>query len=238
MTGAAPGQPELFGLEIWTVAGPRVRFYAIPFETRMTVVRLGSGGLWVHSPVSRDCVDEATLAELGPVTDIVAPNKIHSLWIEPWARRWPKARIWLSPRYRERHPDAVGTPLTTDARPDWTDEVAHQPIEGHRILDEVAFLHRASRTLILTDLIQKHDPVRDAWPWRILKRLAGISGRDGGVPWDIRMSFGNRVAAARTIGAILDWEFDNLIVSHGFCVRGEARANVERAFGSLASRTG
>jgi hypothetical protein len=39
---------------IWIVDGPIVQMAMygtrIPFTTRMTIVRLGSGGLWCHSP--------------------------------------------------------------------------------------------------------------------------------------------------------------------------------------------
>lgn len=41
---------------VWLVDGPVVRMSAhglhIPFPTRMTVVRLASGDLWLHSPVA------------------------------------------------------------------------------------------------------------------------------------------------------------------------------------------
>ncbi|MEM6422136.1 MAG: DUF4336 domain-containing protein, partial [Pseudomonadota bacterium] len=43
---------QTFGPQIWTMNGDDVRMFGVlPFTTRMTVVRLGSGGLWLHSPV-------------------------------------------------------------------------------------------------------------------------------------------------------------------------------------------
>ena len=44
----------------------------------------------------------------------------------------------------------------------------------HALLDEVVFLHRPSRSLIVTDLIQKHADPKDAWPWRLIEKAAGI----------------------------------------------------------------
>ncbi|MCA9715808.1 MAG: hypothetical protein KC468_14110, partial [Myxococcales bacterium] len=41
-----------FGPDIWTVEGDPVRLLTIPFTTRMTIVRLPGGGLWMHSPVA------------------------------------------------------------------------------------------------------------------------------------------------------------------------------------------
>ena len=39
---------------LWIVDGEEVlmdfKFFKVPFSTRMTVIRLQNGGLWVHSP--------------------------------------------------------------------------------------------------------------------------------------------------------------------------------------------
>ncbi|MFP4044724.1 MAG: DUF4336 domain-containing protein, partial [Rhodosalinus sp.] len=45
--------PKPFGCDLWLVDGPAIRFYGMPFSTRMTVVRLSDGGLWLHSPIPR-----------------------------------------------------------------------------------------------------------------------------------------------------------------------------------------
>ena len=71
-----------FGQNIWTMNGDRVRMYGVvPFATRMTVVRLASGGLWLHSPVRPTPDRRRAVDELGPVEHLVAPNKIHGLGI-------------------------------------------------------------------------------------------------------------------------------------------------------------
>ena len=40
--------------DVWIVDGPVIRFYGLPFTTRMTVIRLPDGGLWLHSPIAMD----------------------------------------------------------------------------------------------------------------------------------------------------------------------------------------
>ncbi len=104
-------------------------------------------------------------------------------------------------------------------------------IEGHAVLDEVAFLHKPSSTLILTDVIQKHVAARESWLWRGVKRMAGILGEAGGVPIDIRLSVRDKAAMRRSIETILAWDFDNLIVAHGHWLQGGAKEDVGRAFG-------
>ena len=41
-----------FAESVWIVEGPSVRDMGVMFTTRMTVVKLCDGSLWVDSPVS------------------------------------------------------------------------------------------------------------------------------------------------------------------------------------------
>ena len=80
---------------IWTVDGPDVVFTGITMNTRMTVVRLNDGRLWIHSPIqlSDDVVD--FVAGLGGrVSVLVAPNKLHYMFIDPWRERYADAVIF------------------------------------------------------------------------------------------------------------------------------------------------
>ena len=223
---------QSFGQSIWTMKGDDVRMYGVlPFTTRMTAVRLESGGVWLHSPVRPSPDRQHTVDRLGPVEHLVAPNKIHSLGIEPWKALYPSAKVWASPGFSARHPGiAVDALLTNDVEAPWNGEIDHCAIEGHAVLDEVAFLHKPSGTLIITDLIQKHEAAGEAWIWRGVKHMAGILGEDGGVPLDIKLSVRDRTAVRRSVDRILGWDFDNLIVAHGHCLQGGAKDAVSRAF--------
>ena len=74
----------------------------IPFTTRMTVVRLNDGQLWVHSPIAYTPELAAQLDALGEVSHLVSPNMIHYAHIPGWAEHYPNARTWASPGVRER----------------------------------------------------------------------------------------------------------------------------------------
>ena len=227
---------QSFGQSIWTVSGDDVRMYGVlPFKTRMTVVRLESGGVWIHSPVRPTPERRRAVDRLGPVEHLVAPNKIHSLGIEPWKALYPSARVWASPRFNKRHPDiAVDVLLTNDVEVPWSGEIDHCVIDGHAVLDEVWFLHKPSKTLIITDLIQKHDAAGESWLWRGVKRMAGILGKDGGVPLDIKLSVRDKPAMRRCIDRVLAWDVDKLIIAHGHCLQGGAKEDVCRAFDWIA----
>lgn len=226
---------QSFGQNIWTMTGDDVRmFKVVPFTTRMTVVRLASGGVWLHSPVRPTPERRRAVDELCPVEHLVAHNIIHSLGIEPWRAFYPSAGVWASPGFKKRHPDIpVDAALTSDVEAPWSDEIDHCVIEGHAVLDEVVFLHKPSRTLIVTDVIQKHEAAGETWLWHRVKRMAGILGKDGGVPLDVKLSVRDKTAMRRSIETILGWDFDNLIIAHGHCRQGGAKDDVSRAFGWL-----
>ena len=219
-----------FSKDVWTLSGGRVSFYGIPFATRAVIVRLCDGGLWVHSPVA----DAAALQEvdaLGRVAHLVEPNKIHSLGLKPARALWPQAKAWVSPGFGARHPDIPYDEVLGDAPPPaWAHDIDQCVFSGHALLDEVVFLHRPSRSLIVTDLIQKHDDGTEAWPWRMIKRLVGIWGPRGGTAPDIRLGFRDREAARTARDRILGWDFDRLILSHGLCLETGAKDEVRRVW--------
>ncbi len=220
-----------FGEGVWLVDGPRIRMFTIPFDTRMTVVRLAGGGLWVHSPTEPTDEVRAAVDALGPVEYIIAPNKLHSLGVTPWHQLYPAAEVWVSPRFSERHPGLhVDHVLASSGAEPWLDEIDQHAFGGSSFFDEVVFLHRRSKTLILTDLVQRHDPSKESWFWRLVKGATGVLGDDGGTARDLRAVFRDRTAARESAAEILTWDFEQVIISHGRCITERARAQLERAF--------
>ena len=78
-----------FGEEIWTADGATVSIAGFDFPTRMIVIRLSDGDLFVWSPVkfSRDL--QIAVDRLGAVRHLVAPNHLHHLFLEDWYRAYP-----------------------------------------------------------------------------------------------------------------------------------------------------
>ena len=64
---------------VWHVAVPHA-FMGLHVGARMTVVKLSSGGLLLHSPVPVDEPLAQELAALGEVTHIVCPNLFHHVF--------------------------------------------------------------------------------------------------------------------------------------------------------------
>ncbi len=219
---------QLFGTDLWIMDGDPVRMFTIPFSTRMTIVRLESGKLWIHSPVAPTPNRIDALKRLGPVSFIIAPNRIHSLGVNPFKVKFPNAEVWVSPNFPESHKDIeADSVFGSDTNPEWGDEIEYHIFAGSFYLDEVVFFHKKSRTLIVTDIIQKHVTAKDPWFWRQVKHLAGVLGKEGGVSLDLKASFTDRSLAGKSKEKVLSWDFDRLVISHGYCVNKNAKSIVE-----------
>lgn len=60
------GTLEQIGDDLWVADGPVVRdLVVIPYSTRMTIVRLKDGGLWIASPVPSSFAGLAEVVGLG-----------------------------------------------------------------------------------------------------------------------------------------------------------------------------
>jgi hypothetical protein len=224
---------QAFGDAVWIVDGPDVRDFGVLFTTRMTIVRLSDGSLWVSSPVSVPFDTLKRIADLGPVKYLVAATPRHVWRLDAWHALFPNAELWI-PRATpftlgSGHLPFAGT-LGDEPRPDWAADFDQLAFKGSALIEEVLFFHRASRTVILDDLIQIH-PVVKGQPLRnALFRLEGVASPRGGVGLDIRLSFANRHVARRSLHKLLSWDFERLIIAHGVCIEKDAKAFVERAF--------
>ncbi|MCG8335912.1 MAG: DUF4336 domain-containing protein [Proteobacteria bacterium] len=86
-----------FGKNIWTVEGGIVKMFTIPFETRMTIIKLSDDSLWVHSPITMNTGIRQKIDELGSIKNIVAPNRFHHLSLGEWSGTYPVANLWAAP---------------------------------------------------------------------------------------------------------------------------------------------
>lgn len=222
---------EAFGEDIWVVEGDQVRLFTIPFETRMTVIRLSDGGLWVHSPVAATAPRLAAVEALGPVAHVVAPNKFHHLFVGPWLERFPGARAWAGPGLAKKRTDLPWTHELDDVPPvDWSAEIDQLIFGGTKFIPEAVFYHRRSKSLIVTDIVQNHRPEKNSRFWRWVKGLNGIMAPDGGCPRDWRLTVRDRDTARAARDRMLAWPFDRVVLSHGRCITEGAHAHIERAF--------
>jgi len=198
---------------LWVVERPQ-SFYGLPVGTRMTVIRLAGGRLLLHSPVALDADLRGQLDALGQVCFAIAPNRVHHLYAGDVARAYPGTRLWVAPGLERKRPDLVFEAVLTDDAPEaWRAEVAQVFFRGRPYENEVAFFHRASRTLMLCDLAFNFGPGAAA-PTRLLMKLLRSYGHLGPSKLD-PLLIRDRRAARESLERILAWDFDRVIVAHG-----------------------
>jgi hypothetical protein len=221
-------------LEYLTVSGIRL---PLPFTTRMTVVRLSNGDLFLHSPIKFDERLAKELQGLGSVRHLVSPNQFHYAHIGEWARAFPETITWASPgvrrRARARHVDIDFTKdLDASAPEEWRREIDQLLFPGG-YFKEFIFFHKASRTLILTDAIINIELDKISEPWRTATRLSGMYYPHGQVFFGMRLPLLiQRRQAKSAIAKIHSWQPQRIVLSHGRCFDADADKVIRRIFGA------
>jgi hypothetical protein len=198
----------------------------------MTVVRLRGNRLWLHSPVPISRQVREQLDALGQVAFIVAPNKAHHLFLEDCALAFPEAQVFAAPGLLRKRPELSGVrELGAVPEPEWNDELGQVLVEGIPIVNETAWYHRASRTLVLTDLCQWW---QGDMPFssRLYATLTGVRRRLA-VPYTVRLVVKDRPALARSVHRIFEWDFERVVVAHNAIVEQHAREALRLAFAAI-----
>jgi hypothetical protein len=199
--------------DLWAAERPQ-RFFGLEVGTRMSVIRLADGSLLLHSPVALGPELRREIDGRGTVRFAVAPNRFHHLYAGDVARAYPEARLWVAPGLERKRPDLViSGVLGDDAPAEWKGEIDQIFFRGRPLENEVAFFHRASRTLLLCDLAFNFGPAAAA-ATRLLMSVLQRRGRFGPSRLD-SLLIRDRRAARQSLAGILAWDFDRVVVAHG-----------------------
>jgi hypothetical protein len=225
-----------FGPDIWIAEGPTLKAgLGFRYPTRMAIIRLADGGLFVWSPTAPDPALVADVERLGPVSVLVAPNSLHDSFIGAWKSAFPAARMLAAPGLRKRRTDLSWDGELDDApQAEWSRDIDHVVMGGNAITTEIVFFHRASGTVLFTDLLQQFP---EGWfsGWQALvARLDLMIGREPQVPRKFRVAFTDKRAARMALRRILAWPAERVLMAHGTPVTRDAKALLARGFSWLA----
>lgn len=222
------------------------------FPARMSVLSLEAGKLALVSPVPIDDALAKEIAALGRVEFLIAPNLLHHLYLEAAARRYPEARVIAPRRLGVKKPglridvaldvaasDAgapdAGAPDAgaPDALPsELAAAIEVVPIAGLPGLDELVLYHRATRTLVVTDLVFNITRPQ-GWLAHLVLFLMGVHGRLC-TSRAVRALVKDRDAARASVERLLALPFESLVVAHGDVIERDAHARLEQALAWLS----
>lgn len=197
---------------------------------RMTIAKLSSGQLWVHSPTALDPELRQKIDLLGNVAYIVGPSNGHNIWLPMWQESYPQAKILVSSGIPKKQPSLVSPVILSReiCSKLWGTDFDHIEIGGVPFFSENIFFHKLSKSLIVTDLIQDH---RDGMPSTIseklvqgvLFKLLGFRGLTMAPPLKFPGIIKDRKKFKDSLQEILSWDFERVVVTHGPILEHDAK---------------
>lgn len=214
---------------IWH-AQQALKFGPISVTTRMTVVRLRDGSLWVHSPISptSDLIQE--LHGVGSVRYVVAPNKAHHLFFLDFLKANPLAQGFIAAGLESKRPDLGRFPQVSQEVP-WGSEIQGFFIEGLPILNETVWFHSDTGTLILTDLLFCISAANRGMSGLVAKVL-GVHGKLG-MSRTMKLATRDKQALAQSVLPLLSLPVQRVVVAHDQIITEQPMAKLRQAFAWL-----
>lgn len=150
---------------------------------RCVVIKLEDGSLWVHAPLAPTEEFFSMIESLGEVKHLIVPTYAleHKIFAKDALARWPESKLWVAPgqfsfpfevsntKVFGREPDGVLGVNGGDGRmeienensPSWVNEIGCDVLRAGKFdvlnkkitLYEATFLHKQSKTLIVTDAV-------------------------------------------------------------------------------------
>ena len=211
---------------IWVVEKD-FRFSGTDFGNRMTIIRLPSGRLVLHSPVVFSYELLQAVNEIGEVGIIITPNNFHGLYAADWCEEFPQAQ------YYSAHKKDTGEArdlslLLNENKQEMESAIEVMKIDGIPKLNEFVFYHKESATLVLTDLAFNFNEKISLWS-KVFFKLNDCYNKFG--PSRLMKSLVDSPDDLyHSIERMQDFEFDRIIVSHGDLVEVNAREKFDSAF--------
>ncbi len=222
---------------IWFYNYP-VRFFLMDISARTTIIRLDDGGLWVHSPGPLSPELVSALNALGPVRYLVAPGNFHYLHVRDFQKAYPNAVTFLCPGIDKKAPNLPFHELLGHTAPKaWRGQIDQVHVRGAKHMTEVAFCHRDTKTLILTDLIENIGSDTPDVDWKLRfwwKRIFHMWNTPKPAP-EYQLGTQDRDAIRAALQQILSWDFDRIMLAHGDLILDDAKEIACQAWSQVLS---
>jgi hypothetical protein len=223
---------ELIPNQIWLQEYP-IHYAGCDFNARMSVVRVGGSKLMLHSPCEIDAATKKAISALGEVAYIVAPGSYHYFHIPSAQAAFPDADIYVCPGVERKRPDIDFDWFLADQPPQaWADTLDQVLVRGNKYIWEVAFFHKPSQTLLLTDLIENITDQTPNTNWLLKlwwKAVFHMWNNPKPAP-EYQLGWKDKTAARQSLERILEWDFKTIVLSHGDLIENDAKSLAREAW--------
>ena len=199
---------------------------------RMTIVKLSSGSLWVHSPTALSTELKQVVEELGPVQFLVEASNGHMNWLVDWQQAYPDAVSFVSMGVARKLKLTGHHLLDETSENIWDEDLVRIYTAGVPFFNESVFLHKTSKSLIVSDLIQHYNKERapglSGFMSRFIFEPIGFRGMCIAPPLKMGFMVKDRPSFVASIKQIQDLDFDKIIVAHGEIIQSNAKQEFTR----------
>lgn len=206
---------------IWVDSMP-LRVGPAELGARMVVIKLSDGSLALHSPIERSDSRKEAVDSLGTVSAIISPVKTHNLFVGDWLESYPDASYYKVNDMPVERGGQKEYLLNKEESYPWEEDVSYVNISGMPYFNESVFLHKATKTLIVSDLVFNlhYD---QSMMGKLFLKLNGCYKKF--TPSRIfKSQVKNKQDFNRSISELLGLDFDNVIMAHGTPVFGDGHA--------------
>ncbi len=200
-----------------------LRRFGIDFGRVVTLMRLRDGRLVLHSTAPFAPEEVAAIRRFGEPAWLVEATGMHDTFARTAQLAFPGIP-YLTPAPLA---GLAATALNPPPR-DWAGEIDLIRIEGLRRIDEYAFFHRASRTLVLADLLFHFPAEMHGWPRFFVKTIMRLP-RLVGISFLFRSMIRDRECFGHSVQKILAWDFRQIVVAHREPIVDDAKSVFVRA---------
>jgi hypothetical protein len=221
--------------DLWVAEQP-LKYFGLEVGTRMTVIRLNQDQLVIIAPIQLQDKTVDQINQLGNVSDIIAPNLYHHLFLNQCKQRYPNATLWATSGLQDKRPDLLIDKILSDHTIQSLNGLEAAQVNGFNTLDikgymplnEWVFFHAKSRTLIMTDLAFHFDRQSSLSVQLISKVLGGYQ--------QLRPSLLEKIATTdkeqvrQSLQPILAWDFERVIMAHGSIIEQDGKRQFQRGY--------
>ena len=193
----------------------------------VTIVRLASGKLVIHStaPFSDDDVEE--IEALGEPAWLVEATNYHDTFAREGRAAFPNLAYLVPPSFpgfAQLDAQSLATPPAA-----WDGELEVLMLQGAPALNETVFFHRPSKTLIVADLVFNLPNTVNLWTRKVFRLLSGIK-KSPGVSRLLGHFIKDQQGFSASLEVLLQWDFERVIVAHGEPITEDAKGKLVALF--------
>jgi hypothetical protein len=211
---------------IWLLSYP-LKTLGVDIRRNVTVIRLESGRLVIHSTAAFSQEDIAAIRELGEPGWLVEGMIDHDTFSKEGRAAFPGIPFLAPPGFSERVDFEVGDLNSPPA--EWLPELEVIPIEGAPKMAESVLFHRPSGTLVVCDLLFNFPEVDSMWSKVLLTMVLGTDPAPG-FSKRVKMAIKDDAAFAASLEKVKALPVQRVVPGHGVVLEQDAKARMRKLF--------